>query len=227
MPKQKITFDDLENFKALDTNGRKIIEKLFLKGISILTAGNAGSGKTTLANCMLQAINPIWRVVTVEKTAELQTDRKRILRLETANSRDDEMSDLVKKAGMFRGDYIVVNELIGPEVFEIVKLGREGYSIMGTISSEGAVDALKKAELLCLMGQYGLGIEHIRFMVSTGFGAVVYQERLNNGKRKVTNISLVEGLDENGKYKLTPLFTYIPEENQFLTTKAGQDFLKS
>jgi pilus assembly protein CpaF len=227
MPKQKLNFSDLENFKAIDASGREILKKLVAKGKSLLVAGNAGSGKTTLANVIIDAINPSWRVVTVEKTATIQTDRKRILKLETAHSREEEMTELVKKAGLFRADYLVINEFTGPEIFEAIRLAREGFSTMGTIGAESTIDALKKAELLCLMGQYGLGIEQIRFMVSTGFGAVVYQERMSSGKRKVSNISLVDGQDENGRYKLTSLYSYIEEEDRFLTTKAGQDFLKA
>jgi Flp pilus assembly CpaF family ATPase len=121
---------------------------------------------------------------------------------------------------------MVVNELTGGETFEALKFAREGSSLMGTLGAEGVVDALKKAELLCLMGQYGVGVEHIRFMVGTGFGAVVYQERLPTGARKVSNITLVDGLDESGRYKLTPLYTYFREEDKFLTTQAGHDFLK-
>ncbi|MBT3586428.1 MAG: CpaF family protein [Halobacteriovoraceae bacterium] len=227
MPSHHVSFDDLKTWKAIDEDGEKIISKLLLKGKNILMAGNTGSGKTTMTNVMVGAMDPAWRLVTVEKTAELHVDRKRAVCLETEHASQEELSELIKKSAHLRGDYIVINELLGAEAFEAVKLMRDGPSILATIPAESASGALSRVELLCMMGQYGLGISEVRSMVGSSVEAVVYQERREDGTRKVSHIALVEGLDHNGKYNLKPLFTFDEEDSSFNLTNAGKKFLAS
>mgnify|MGYP000376597626 CR=1 FL=1 len=226
MPKKEIDLDDMIKFNVLTSDAKKILEKLMLTGKNVILAGNAGSGKTTMANQLIKAIDPSWRVVCIEKTAELLTNRKRTLRLETPNAKKNEMQELIKKASLLRADTFVINELVGSETFDALNLMREGYSVLATMMSEGVYDALKKAELFCLMGQYGFGVNEIKYHVSSAVDAVIYQERLADGRRVLSNISLVNGIDENGKYKTIPLFTYDDETDEFIFTQSGMDFIK-
>lgn len=223
----KVTPENLVEWKAINNEGWEICEKLMQKGKNVIIAGNAGSGKTTLTNLIIGAINKAWRVVTVEKTAELDTNgRKRTLRLETPTAKSSEMGPLLEKAGMLRGDTVVINELMGSETFQALNLMREGYSVVATIASEGVSDALKKAEIFCLMGQYGLGINEIKYHVTSAVDAVIFQERLDSGRRVVTNIALVDGVDDKGNYITKPLFSYDEDSDAFTTTAAGKSFLK-
>lgn len=226
MPEGEFTLDDMIKHNVLTDDAKKILEKLMLKGKNVLLAGNAGSGKTTMANQLIKAIDPAWRVVCVEKTAELITNRKRTLRLETPNAKSSEMHELIKKASLLRADTFVINELTGAETFEALNLMREGNSVLASIMSEGVYDALKKAELFCMMRQYGLGINEVKYHVSSAIDAVIYQERLESGKRVVSNIALVKGLDAKGNYVTSPLFTYDDETEQFQITNEGERFLK-
>ncbi|MBL6991996.1 MAG: Flp pilus assembly complex ATPase component TadA [Bacteriovoracaceae bacterium] len=207
---------------SIDSKGRFTDAK-----ICLITAGNAGSGKTSIANLLVEAIDPSWRVVTAEKVAELNTTgRKRTLRLETPRCKQSEMVELIQKAAILRADTLVISELMGAEAFEATKIMREGFSVLATIAAEGASDALKKCELFCLMGQYGIGVDEIKYHVASGVDIVIFQERLKSGKRVVSNISAVEGLDENGRYSLKPLFVYNESESSYETTKEGEKFLK-
>jgi pilus assembly protein CpaF len=221
-----ISAKDLIEMGAINEEGWKICQKLMKKGKNTLLAGNAGCGKTTMANILISEIDKEWRVVTVEKVAELDTmKRKRTLRLETMSGKQAEMGELILKSSLLRADTLVVNEIIGPEAFEAIKLMREGYSILATISAEAVTDALKKCELFCLMGQYGLGVEEVKYHVSSGVDVIIYAERLKSGKRVISNISLVEDLDEKGRYKVCPRFTYDETSESFFTTPAGKKIL--
>lgn len=228
IPPMSVSVEDVIKWEAINEDGWKICAKLMEEGKSILHAGNAGCGKTTVANLLIGAINPECRVVTVERVSEIVTDnRKRTLRLETPRGKQSEMADLIKKASLLHADAVVINELMGEEAFEAAKLMREGSSVLATISAEGASDALKKCELFCMMGQYGIGIEEIKYHISSGVDFVIYQERLPSGKRVISNISSLQGIDEMGRYILTPLFVYDESDNSFVTTKEGKKFLKN
>jgi len=218
--------DDLLNWGVITQEGIDICQALISKNKSLILAGNASSGKTTHLNLLIDGMDKSKRVVTVEKVATMDTyKRKRTLRLETPTCKQSEMIDLIQKASMLRADTVVVNELMGAEAFETVKLMREGYHVMATLTAEGVSDALKKCELLCLMGQYGIGVDEIKYHVASGVDAVIFQERLENGKRVVSNISLVEGLDENGRFIIKPLFVYDEVSAKFITTPEGKKLL--
>ncbi len=226
IPEHIVSFDNLRDWKVLNEEGQKICESLMKSGKNVLLAGNAGSGKTTMANVLIDAIDPEWRVVTVEKVAELNTNnRKRTLRLETPTACHTELNDLIKKASLLRADTLVINEFLGPEVFEAIKLMREGYSVLGTIMAEGISDALKKCELFCLMGQLGIGINEIKYHVYSGIDAVIFQERLESGKRVVSHIAKVDGISDRGEPLLTTLFSYDEASDEFHTTAEGKKLI--
>jgi pilus assembly protein CpaF len=227
LPYHNVTLDNLISWNCLDDNGAKLIKKIMQKGKNVVLAGNAGSGKTTMANVIVEQIDPAWRVVTVEKTAEMDFKRKRTLRLETPNAKQEEMVELLKNAYQLRADYFIVNELVGAEAFESVKFMKEGYSVLATIMAESCLDALKRIELLSMMSSYGFGVEELRHQIASGVQIVINQKRLENGQRKIVGITAIEGLTDDGKYKMKPLYSYDESSESFYLTKEGEKFLQA
>lgn len=119
---------------------------LYMEGMSIrpcnmLILGAPGSGKTTLLNALLGFIPDKERLVIIEDTLELSTQRQESWsRLES----DDEVSlaDLVKNSLRMRPERIVVGEVRGEEAQDLMTAMNIGKYCMGTIHSSAAREAI-------------------------------------------------------------------------------------
>lgn len=209
LPQEKMTVENLLKFGAVNKEGWELCCEIANGKGTVLLAGNVGSGKTTVANLLLDSIDKEMRLITVEKISEVETEnRRRTVRLETPHCKQGEMKDLIQVAGKLRADSIYINELMGAETFEALKLMREGNHILAGICADGASDALKRCELYCLMDQPSIGLDEIKYHVANAVDYVIYQERREDGKRVIAHIAKVEGLDEDGRYLLKPLYTH-------------------
>lgn len=206
LPTQKVTWGDLINWKAVSPEAKGLIEKMISDNKSILIGGSVGSGKTTLANLCVNTIDENYRVVTLEKVANLILDRKRLARLEAPNNEKVEMVDLVKAASHMRADYLILNEFEGPEAMSFIELLRDGHSGMGVIGASNIFDCLKRLELKALGSNIGGSIDDVRYAISEAFDYVIFQDRLPAGNRVVTGIGAVKY--DNGELKCEIVYKF-------------------
>lgn len=206
VPQQSLTWKHMREWNVIREDGEKIIKDAISKGKNLLIAGNAGSGKTTLLNICATSIDPAWRVVSIERTPSLLMDRKRHAKLMAPNNKVDEMLNLVEAASKARADYVVHSYIEGPETMAFMELVREGHSAMALVSGENIFDAIKGLEFKALSCNYGRSIEDIRYTIANSFDLIVFQERMEDGSRKITRVSSIS-FDE-GKIKLDVLYTH-------------------
>ncbi|MDH4145057.1 MAG: ATPase, T2SS/T4P/T4SS family, partial [Acidimicrobiia bacterium] len=107
-------------------------------GVNIVVAGATGSGKTTLLNALAAAVPHDQRIVTVEDVAELRIDHPHVVRLEARRPNADGIGEvtirrLVVNALRMRPDRIVVGEVRGPEVLDMVQAMNTGHG--GSLST--------------------------------------------------------------------------------------------
>jgi pilus assembly protein CpaF len=197
IPKKKITWEDYRKFGAVDDKGEEIIKDIISKDSSLLVAGSVGSGKTTLLNLLVDTIDPTWRVVTMERKPSLILDRKRTARLQTVNNTSDEMIGLVTVAAAMRPDYGILNELSGPETMDFINSLHDGHSGMALLSADNVFDVIKRLELKAMTSDFSGGIDSIRYAISQAFDYIIFQEKCDDGKRRVTRIA--EVLYEDGE----------------------------
>lgn len=202
LPKRDVSWDDLIKWGAVDEKGKDLIADILTSNKSVLVAGNVGSGKTTLANLLIKTIPKDYRLVTLEKTAELSINRKRTARLEAVNHQAEDMVDLVKVASKMRADYLVLNELQGPEVMSFVELLRDGHSGIALISAENVFDSIKRLEFKALSSNFGGSIDDLRYSISQAFDYVIFQERRNDGKRVISRIGEIKLEDDELKLNI-------------------------
>ncbi len=136
--KDKLTLDQLVRFGAITPEGAVLLQIIGRVRCNVVISGGTGSGKTTLLNCLTSYIDTDERVITCEDTAELQLQQPHVVRLETRppnieGEGEITMRDLVKNCLRMRPERIIVGEVRGPEVFDLLQAMNTGHDgSMGT-----------------------------------------------------------------------------------------------
>ena len=181
--------------------------------LNIIVCGGTGSGKTTLLNILSGFIGDDERIITIEDAAELRLYQNHVISLETRTTnyqRGNEVTirDLVINALRMRPDRIVVGECRGKEAFDMLQAMNTGHDgSLTTLHANGVIDALNRLETMVLMSGYEIPIKAIREYIENAIDLVVNIERMADGKRKITNISEVIGI-EDGDIKLKSIFEF-------------------
>jgi Flp pilus assembly CpaF family ATPase len=155
-------------------------------GIAIAVSGATGTGKTTLLNVLAAAIPAQERVVTIEDLAELWLPGPHVVRLEArppnVEGRGEvPLRELVRNALRMRPDRIVVGEVRGPEVLDMLQAANTGHrGLMTTLHAGSPEEVPARLEAMALAAP-GAGLEVIRRLVGGGIGAVVHLERVPAG----------------------------------------------
>ena len=184
------------------------------KGEFTTIAGPSGSGKTTLLNVMSSFIGPTERVVTIEDAAELQLQQEHVVSLETKppnmeGKGEISIRDLVKNALRMRPDRIVVGECRGGEALDMLQAMNTGHDgSMTTVHSNSPVEAIARLETLVLMSGMELPTRAIREQIANSVDVIVQQSRFSDGSRRVSYISEVVGIDDDGFVQIEDVYRY-------------------
>src|SRR5262245_43942959 len=183
--------------------------------LNMLVTGGTGSGKTTLLNIMSRYISNDERIVTIEDSAELMLQQPHVVRLETRppnieGSGQITQRDLVKNALRMRPDRIVVGEVVGEEVLDMLQAMNTGHDgSLTTIHSNGPRDALHRLENLVLMAGHNLPDRAIREQVASALELMVHVSRLSDGTRKVLSVQELLGM-EGPVVTMQEIFRFVP-----------------
>jgi pilus assembly protein CpaF len=171
--------------------------------LNILVSGGTGSGKTTLLNALSQMIDPNERIVTIEDAAELQLQQERVVRLETRTANLEgrgaiAIRDLFRNALRMRPDRIIVGEIRGSESMDMLQAMNSGHDgSLGTIHASGPREALTRLENLLDMSGINLPMRAARHQIATALDMIVQVSRMADGKRRVTSVMEVLGMEED------------------------------
>ena len=171
--------------------------------LNILVAGGSGAGKTTLLNTLSNFISERERIVSIEDAAELQLQQMHVLTLETrppnAEGRGEvAIRDLFRNALRMRPDRVIIGECRGPEALDMLQAMNTGHDgSLTTVHANGPRDALARIETMVLMSGADLPLRAIREQVVSAIDLVVFVERMQDGARKVTQVSEVRGLESD------------------------------
>ena len=169
--------------------------------LNVIVSGGSGAGKTTLMNALSSYISTRERIVTIEDAAELRLQQIHVITLEARPANVEghgevSIRDLLRNALRMRPDRIVVGECRGPEALDMLQAMNTGHDgSLTTIHSNGPRDALARIETMVLMSGADLPLRAIREQVAAAIDLVVYVERMQDGTRKITQISEVRGYE--------------------------------
>lgn len=180
---------------------------------NIMISGGTGSGKTTLLNVLADSIPAMERIVTIEDAAELSLHKENLVRLESrpANQEGEgsiSIRQLVMNALRMRPDRIIVGECRGGESLDMLQAMNTGHDgSMTTLHANTPRDALRRLETMVLMAGIDLPLLAVRQQVASAVQLVVQISRDAQGKRRITSITEVQGM-EGEVVRLSEIFKW-------------------
>ena len=215
-PDERITMDKLIDLNALSLEVAEFIKKLVISGYNIFISGGTGSGKTTFLNALSDFIPADERIITIEDNAELQiTHIPNIVKMETRKQQIEDckeitIRDLIKSSLRMRPDRVIVGEVRGAEVIDMLQAMNTGHDgSMSTGHANSASDMLTRLETMFLMGM-DIPLLAARGQVAGGIDIIVHLGRLRDGSRKVLEIVEIIGdmHDSAEKIKTNTLYKF-------------------
>ncbi len=211
--RRAFTLTDLVAAGAVPAAAAPWLQALVATRAAYLVTGGTGTGKTTVLSTLLGLVGPSERVLIVEDSAELVPEHPHVVRLESRPANLEgvgavTLRDLVRQALRMRPDRLVVGEVRGPEVVDLLaalNTGHEGGC--GTVHANSARDAPARLEALALAA--GLGRDALHAQLAAGVDVVLHLTRNRTGHRAMEGLHvLVRGPD--GLVSCLPALGFTP-----------------
>lgn len=190
------SLDSLYRQGSLDEHSREFLEEVVRQRRSFLIVGGTGGGKTTLLSALLSEIDPAQRLVCIEDTPELTPNHPHVVNL-TARGANSEgggaitISDLLKQALRMRPDRIIVGEIRGAEVVDLLaalNTGHDGGG--GTLHANRLSEVPARLEALGALG--GLEREALHSQLTAAVEVVLVMQRQPDGSRRLAQIGQLQ-----------------------------------
>jgi pilus assembly protein CpaF len=175
--------------------------------LAFLVTGGTGTGKTTVLGALLSLVDARERLVLVEDSGELRPDHPHVVRLEARLPNVEgagrvALDDLVRQALRMRPDRLVVGEVRGAEVVDLLaalNTGHEGGC--GTVHANAPSAVPARLEALGVAA--GLGRDALHSQVAAALDLVVHLTRDRDGRRRVAEVDLLRP-DAGGRISAVP-----------------------
>ena len=191
------TLDDLVARGALSGEVAEVLRGVVAKRKAFVVAGGTGSGKTTLLSALLAEVDPAERIVAIEDTLELTPDHPHVVNLTTRGANSEgageiTIADLVRQSLRMRPDRVVVGEIRGAEVVDLLaalNTGHDGGA--GTLHANSIAEVPARFEALAALG--GLDRAGLHAQLAAAIDVVIVVKRHPDGTRRLHQIGVLEG----------------------------------
>ncbi len=216
---EPITITDLIKWNTVTPEAGAFLwlmaEGLGVRPANTLISGGTASGKTTTLNVLCSFIPERERIITIEQTAELKLPIEHWIRLETRppgleGKGEIDMGALVENSLRMRPDRITVGEIRGEEAFSLFTAMNTGHDgSFGTVHANSAQETITRVTSPPM---------DVPIIMANALDIIIMQQRINRKgeglTRRVTQISEVQKVKENGKPELNILYDYDPTEDK-------------
>ncbi|MFI0775343.1 TadA family conjugal transfer-associated ATPase [Streptomyces sp. NPDC021212] len=207
------SLDELVAAGTVPPGGAELLRAMLDARLSYVVSGGTGSGKTTLLSTLLGLVGREERIVLAEDSAELRPDHPHVVRLETRPANQEgrgqvTLRDLVRQALRMRPDRLVVGEVRGPEVTDLLgalNTGHEGGC--GTVHANTAGDV--PARLEALGSTAGLDRAALHSQLAAALSVVVHLVRDRGGRRRIAELHVLDR-DRAGFVTTVPAAVWSP-----------------
>jgi pilus assembly protein CpaF len=188
------TLGELEGAGTLPRGAAGLVRALVRARLAFLVTGGTGSGKTTLLGAMLSEVTSTERLVLVEDAAELQVRHEHVVRLaarppNVEGAGEVTLRDLVRQALRMRPDRLVVGEVRGAEVVELLTALNTGHAGSGgTVHANSAGELPARLEALGALGR--LDRHAVHSQAAAALQVALHLTRLADGRRLLAEIAL-------------------------------------
>lgn len=187
--------ETLHRMGMFDEHTAAVLRAIIATRLAFLVVGGTGAGKTTLLAAMLGEVAPSERIICVEEAGELHPRHSHVVRLLTRppnveGAGEVRVHDLVRQALRMRPDRLVVGEVRGREVCELLtalNTGHEGGC--GTLHANSPQEVPARLEALAALG--GLDRPALHSQLSAAVQVVLHVRRAAAGRRYVAGIGVL------------------------------------
>jgi pilus assembly protein CpaF len=172
---------------ALPGNSEHLVRALVRRRLAFLVTGGTGSGKTTMLSALLGEADPADRVLLCEDAAELTPASPHVVRLLTRPPNVEgvgevTLRDLVRQALRMRPDRLVVGEVRGAEVTDLLAALNTGHDGgCGTLHANRPAAVPARLEALGVAA--GMGRSAVHSQAAAALAVVVHLRRTTAGRR--------------------------------------------
>lgn len=218
---QPLSDQDLLGYRTVTQAELDYLRKQVEQRTNLIVVGGTGSGKTTFLNLLSQWIPPAERILTIEDAAELRLEHEHVVRLETRppnleGERAVSARDLVRNALRMRPDRIIVGEVRGDEVLDMLQAMNTGHDgSMTTIHANSTRDAVHRLELLAAFAGFTGSEVTFRGQLASAVALFVHLARLPTGERRLMSVTELQGL-QGGELLLRDRFRYDEDRGEHL-----------
>jgi pilus assembly protein CpaF len=185
----------LRELGTFDDAAEELLIRIVRARLAFLVIGATGSGKTTLLAALLAKVPAHERVVCIEDAGELNPDHPQIVRLvsrppNVEGAGEVTTQELVRQALRMRPDRIVVGEVRGAEVCELLaalNTGHDGGA--GTVHANAPSEVPARMEALAALG--GISRSALHSQLAAAIRVVLHLKRLSDGSRRLVEIGLL------------------------------------
>ena len=208
------TLDELMAAGTLSDAVARVLAGLVTARRAFLVTGGTGTGKTTLLAALLSQVDPAERVVLVEDSAEVRPAHPHVVALEARPPNVEQageitLRDLVRHALRMRPDRLVVGEVRGAEVVDLLaalNTGHEGGC--STLHANSSADVPARLEALAVTA--GLTRDAVHSQLASALHVVVHLVRGGDGRRRVSEIATLS-VGGDGRVRTTPALLLAPD----------------